>query len=126
MPRNRKPSKLLELTGAYKKNPQRQRQDAEPAGELQGPPPHLTDKVLDCWHELAQAAPPGVITESDRFGLEIAACLLAEFRQAPADITAARLSRLESILSKFGMAPADRSRVIAHNPQSKGNAFSDL
>lgn len=46
MARPRKPTNVLELTGAFKKNPQRARQDAEAAGELSAPPPHINGAVL--------------------------------------------------------------------------------
>ena len=36
---------------------------------------------------------------------------MAEFRAAPQMVSGARLARLDSLLGRFGIVPADRSRV---------------
>jgi hypothetical protein len=41
----------------------------------------------------------------------LAAGLLAEHREAPLMMTAAKLSRLESLLGRFGMTPSDRAKL---------------
>ena len=87
---------------------------------------HLTCATLGAWHEIVACAPRDVITESDRLSLELMASLLAEFRQSPADFTAAKLVRLEALLGKFGMTPADRAKVGGKVEKPKGNPFADL
>ncbi len=126
MARPRKPTNVLELTGAFKKDPQRRRQDAESAGELTAPPPHINGAVLHAWNEIAQYAPRDVLTDSDRISLEIAANLLAQFRADPTEFPGAKLVRLEALLGKFGMTPADRSKVGGKKEAPKGNPFADL
>lgn len=103
MARPRKPTNVLELTGAFKKDPQRRREDAEPVGELTAPPAHINGAVLHAWKEIAKYAPRDVLTNSDRLSLELAANLLAQFRNDPLDFPAAKLVRLEAMLGKFGM-----------------------
>lgn len=126
MARPRKPTNVLELNGAFKKDPQRARKDAEPAGELTGAPPHINGAVLHAWNEITRYAPRDVLTESDRLSIELAANLLAQFREDPIEFTAAKLVRLEALLGKFGMTPADRSKVGGKKEAPKGNPFADL
>jgi len=126
MARPRKPTNVLELTGAFKKNPLRRREDAEPAGELSAAPPHISGAVLHAWNDIAQYAPCDVLTDSDRITLELAANLLAQFRADPVEFPGAKLARLEAMLGKFGMTPADRSKVGGKKEAPKGNPFADL
>ena len=126
MARPRKPTNVLELTGAFKKDPQRKREDAQAAGELTDAPPHINGAVLHAWNEIVKYAPLQVLTESDRLSIELAANLLAQFRDNPIEFTAAKLVRLEALLGKFGMTPADRSKVGGKKEQPKGNPFADL
>jgi hypothetical protein len=112
--RPRKPTELHALEGTRPGATTRDR-GAEPACNPLGPPPaSLKNKrgeaCLNCWHEIVGALPPGVITESDRFTVEIAARLLARFR-GPAGLKASELSSLQRALSSLGMTPVDRSRV---------------
>lgn len=126
MARPRKPTNVLELTGAFKKNPQRKREDAEAVGALTDAPLHLGGAVLHAWNEIARYAPRDVLTDSDRLSLELAANLLAQFRADPVEFPAAKLVRLEALLGKFGMTPADRSKVGGKKEAPKGNPFADL
>lgn len=126
MGRPRTPTNVLDARGAFKKNPQRRRQDAEAAGELSGAPAHLTGGALQAWEEITRSAPRDVLTESDRLALELAAQLLAQFRADPVEFPAAKLVRLEALLGKFGMTPADRAKVGGKKEAPKGNAFADL
>ena len=49
-----------------------------------------------------------------------------QFRADPVEFPAARLVRLEALLGKFGMTPADRSKVGGKKEAPKGNPFADL
>jgi hypothetical protein len=85
MGRPRKPTKELELSGAFEKHPERKRERADepkPDGPIGPPPPHwLVDsgafkfqeygRLIAIWHELIAQAPPGVLTIADRTQLEI-------------------------------------------------------
>ncbi len=48
------------------------------------------------------------------------------FRLDPVEFPAAKLVRLEALLGKFGMTPADRAKVGGKKDAPKGNAFADL
>lgn len=127
MGRPRTPTNVLDARGAFDKNPNRKREDPEVAGPLKGAPGHFTAEQIDIWKELVKAAPKNVLTESDRFALEIAALLLQQFRLDPIEFTAAKLVRLETLLGKFGMTPSDRAKVAGPvKKKTGGNPFEDL
>lgn len=126
MARPRKPTNVLELTGAFKKDPQRRRQDAESVGALTAPPDHINGGVLNAWNDVVKYAPLEVLTDSDRLSVELAANLLAQFRNDPVEFPAAKLARLEALLGKFGMTPADRSKVGGKKDKPKANSFAGL
>lgn len=127
MARPRTPTNVLNARGAFRKHPERKRSDPEPSAPLSAPPDHLNDTARECWAEIAEAAPVDVLTESDRIAIEIAAQLLAHFRQDPAEFPSTKLLRLEVLLGKFGMTPADRSRVSRLGPnRHTKNPFGDL
>lgn len=117
---------MLDARGAFKKHPERARTDAQTAGPLGKPPSHIAGEVLKAWKEIEKSAPLQVLTESDRLALEVAANLLAQFRLDPVEFPAAKLVRLEALLGKFGMTPADRAKVGGKKEAPKGNAFADL
>lgn len=125
MARPRKPTAVLELKGAFNKDPQRQR-DAEPVptDDIGDPPGHFDVMQCKTWQEIVSIAPPGVLFNSDRLALEMFVCLLVEFRGNPNGFHQAKLGRLESLCGKFGMTPSDRSKIIVkkREPEKKGFA----
>lgn len=128
MGRPRTPTEILERRGAFKHDPQRGRaRDGEPSDlqELGDPPAHITGNVLDAWCDIVNASHEGVLSDADSIALEMAAHLLAGFRAKPESFAVSKLTRLEGLLSKFGMTPADRSRVTVRSKQVK-NKFADL
>lgn len=117
---------MLDARGSFKKHPERKRQDAETSGPLGAAPKHINGAVLNAWNEITSSAPREVLTGSDRISVELAANLLAQFRDDPVEFTAAKLVRLEALLGKFGMTPADRAKVGGKKKEPKGNPFADL
>src|ERR1035441_3448476 len=84
MPKPRKPTKLLELSGALKRNPGRyanRLHEPKAAGSLGDPPERLSGTEKAAWHELAQLAPDGVLTKADRWLVEITCRLMAAGRE---------------------------------------------
>ena len=129
MARPRTPTNVLDARGAFKKNPQRARVDPANSGKLRPPPKgdHFNEIHRLIWKELVKAAPKDVITESDRFALEICCLLMAEFRADAISFPAAKLVRLETLLGKFGMTPSDRAKVAgAKEKKNPGNPFEGL
>lgn len=112
MPAHRKPSNVLELSGAWRKDPQRKRVDPTPTGPIGPPPKQKALTFPDAWRYLVKCAPAGVLADRDRVWLEVAAHLLVQFRADPANMHPAKLSRLTACLSALGLSPADASRVV--------------
>ncbi len=118
MARPRKPTKLLELSGAIKRNPQRYRDRAdEPQGhpEVGDPPadflrPESSEakRHLEIWHRFLAEAPPGCITGSDRTRLSLACRLLARIERGEG--TSANHAQMERYLAGFGMSGEGRAR----------------
>ena len=128
MSKPRKPTRILELTGARKQNPGRFKQrDSEPppAGPVGEPPEHLTDAEADAWREVTDILPDGVAGLSDRIALERLARLVTMARTRPDEWTSAREKDLLSLTARFGMTPVDRAKI--HIPRQVGaNPWDDL
>ena len=112
MGRNRTPTAVLELTGAFKKHPDRKRaRSSEPVGSgpVGDPPKRFDAELRAIWFEITDMIPAGVLAKSDRLALEIACRLVRKvFKDT---INGAELSTLNSLLARLGMTPADRSKV---------------
>ena len=92
--------------------------------KLGSPPKTLTDEQKQTWRESAKMVPAGVATYSDRWAVEIVVCAMVKFRAGT--ITGAERSQLTSLLSRFGLTPADRSRVVATLAPKLDDEWSDL
>lgn len=114
MPRHMQPRKVAELKGATKKNPQRYRTpEAKSEHSLGQPPNHLSESAQIVWAEIEKYSPDGVLTGADRLTLEVACELMAEFRERPREIPAAKIGRLQGALASLGLNPSDRQKIGA-------------
>lgn len=135
MPARRKPSALLEASGAFDKNPSRRRareNEPIPEGELGNPPAEwVRDKgvkqrcadLFDIWTEIVSQAPPGVLTSADRMHVETLCYLMYRIRRAVAGYgkaTAGDFNQLNKGLAQIGMIPSERSRVHGKKKQPEG------
>ena len=114
MPQPRKPTSILQLKGAFAHNPDRGRErenEPEPVGEIGEPPEHMGAEAAACWREIVSLSHKGTLCASDRLLLEHGAEILALLRQEKWVVPPAIMVRFEYMLGKFGMTPADRSRV---------------
>lgn len=127
MARPRTPSNVLELRGAYKRHPERREERAgepEPQGEIGPAPAHLDEMARQCWEEVVSIAPIGVLGDCDRLHLEVVAELLALKRTVGIEaIDPAKLNRLDAMLGKLGLNPADRSKVKVAKTGTSANPF---
>jgi phage terminase small subunit len=118
MPAPRKPTALLRASGAIAHDPQRYRDRAaepKPTGQLGNAPKHFGAIAKKIWRELAQIAPPDILTNADRWTVELLVTLMAKLRTGT--ISTGETSQLTILLGKLGMNPADRSKVqIATKP----------
>ncbi len=127
--RPRKPTRHLELIGAFKKDPARKRARAlepQPTPGLGDPPEHLDEAAKARWEELKTIVAEGVLTVQDRPSAEIVCVLWARFRRG--ELKSADLRLLGSLLGKFGLTPSERSKVagLGAGQQKKANPFGAL
>lgn len=133
--RPRKPHSELELSGAFKKDPQRltQRLNAPQAeGKVGAPPNHLNPLQKEIWREVVAALPRGVAGKSDRMSIEMICRYWATVRKhglggrlglSPRDV-----SLLLQLFGKYGLTAADRQRLtIKDDPDpDEVNDFSEF
>ena len=117
MARPNLPAQLHEIKGDYNKNPQRRPQNTPKPKSGIGPAPEITpNDWKECWDEIVNHVCLGVLGDSDRIWLERAAKLLAQSRTPEAKWTGAEEKSLQVYLSRFGMNPADRSKISIGQP----------
>ena len=110
MARPRKPTAVLELTGAFKKDPQRKRpQEPKPNGPLGEPPTDFDEYLRALWRDLVRMVPAGVLTISDRWLVELACRTMRDVKKGQA--LASEKNLLLACLSRMGLTPADRSKI---------------
>lgn len=110
MPAPRSPVAKAKVTGAEVKNPQRHRPRSEPkVSELGEPSGFLDQYGIKAWEGFRRELP--WLAESDRALVEIASSVRGRLLSGD-DVGVTALSMLQSILSKMGASPADRSKVM--------------
>lgn len=129
MSRPRTATKILQLRGAFKKNPDRAKErENEPVVKnaiSKTPPRHLSESEKKVWRELVKSCPAGVATTADSQTMELAVVLMNEFRTDRSDFNAAKISALKNLLGLFGMNPSDRTKLSVEQPK-KENEFDDI
>ena len=121
MGRPRTPSNVLELRGAFKKNPARRRKDAEGAAPFcEQPPPHLPAGAVPAWNYIASRLPRISLYSCDEIAVEVAARLLAAY-WLNGDLKIQ--SELRLWLAKLGMTPGDRTKIPPKEPEGTASEF---
>jgi phage terminase small subunit len=132
MARPRTPSAKLELNGSFDKDAKRRRVDPVASGPLGKAPIHFDKSERDVWDELKKIALPGVLTNADRWLVELACRLMARQRKEGIGgrygLNNGETSILEKFISKMGMTPSDRAKLAVPPPKSEKEEddFSDL
>ncbi len=126
MGKPRKPSAILEVNGAFKKNPNRRRNNEPKIDKPVGKPPVYFDKEqVKMWNEIKASLVDGVALFSDKFSLELLCNTLVQYRRDPFTFTAADKSQLKAMLSHFGMSPSTRANIEIVQPKEH-NPFDDF
>lgn len=114
MARPRKPTNILHLAGAFKKDPQRlaaRQAEPKPAAPLGACPDWMDDTERACWQWIVDRVPAGVLGNCDDGIVELTAWLRAQFVARKAD--RADRALLRQCYTELGCTPSSRSRVQA-------------
>lgn len=125
MARHTTPTAIKEARGSFKNHPERR-----PGGEFTpemgiGPAPASLVVEAEIWDEVVQLLPGGVLGNTDRVALEIMCKLIFKMRYDFDNMTAAQITRLETLLARFGMTPADRTKIVIPKGKPK-NTFEGM
>jgi len=127
MPRPRKPTNVLEFTGALAKNPQRREARKhepmckEPIGFA---PEELPAHAKLAWERIVADCPRGVLTKRDRLAVQATAMLAGRMIRGEDD--AKLLSQLRVFLGELGMTPASASKVSAPTNEDEEASLAAL
>lgn len=126
MARPRTPTNILELKGAFKKNPQRARKaEPVPTGGIGPAPKRMTKRQQEAWDEVVTNCPAGVMGNSDRIALEVVVVRIAAYQDSTELPPVQEATFIFNALGRFGMTPSDRSKIIVPKGKEK-NPFADL
>ena len=112
MPRPRKPTALLEATGAFLHDPQRREARAKeptPDPNFGNVPRNLTAAQKKLWAELTDMVAPDVLTKADRWLVRLTVLMAEKVFDGTA--TSGQTACFQRCLSQLGMTPADRSKI---------------
>lgn len=127
MPRHKQPREVAEVKGATRHDPQRYKVDPAksslPLGQI---PEWLSESAKSVWFELETYAAAGVLTGADRIVLATLSELIAEFKEGPRKMPAARIGHMVGLLGRLGMSPADRQRIGVEKKKDAGDSFEDF
>lgn len=117
----RQPVAKAKVTGAAAKNPGRHADRSAPkVAGLGKPSTFLDTHGKAAWESFKKELP--WLAESDRSLVEIAAHVRGRLLGG-ADVGVTALSMLQSILSKMGASPADRSKVMVPDDEQQDDEF---
>ena len=142
MARTKKPTQILQLSGAIAKNPSRARtKEPQPKGKIGACPTHLSAKHKAIWNQVVKNAADGVLTNQDRLALELVVMGLHDVRfgvkteeadssgnkvEVVKHVGGAERDRVFKQLGKFGFTPSERSNVVGLGPEKKKTGFGAL
>ena len=128
--RPRIPTTILELRGSFKAHPERLRGRAlepQPPQGVGPAPAHLSARERACYEEIVALCAPGVLGSSDALVVEHAARVLGQLRHDRTYNNVKLMLRLEAVLGRLGLTPADRSKVnVLIKPPETPNRFYEL
>ena len=129
MPRPRKPTVVLVKNGAFKHDPKRataRTNEPEADGDIGEPPAHLTPAERLCWMEIVGLCYEGTLGSGDRLVIEHGARTLNALRSLETYDDTKLMVRLEMILGKLGLTPADRSRVSGRKKSGEEDPYAEF
>lgn len=73
----------------------------------------MTEQQAEAYTEVVSRCHKDVLCVADQMVVEMVACLIAEYRTSPDDMSVNKIGKLFTGLDKLGMSPASRSKVQA-------------
>jgi len=126
MARIAQPREVAELKGQNKVHPERYRGKVPKSDSpLGNAPDRMTDEAKAIWFELESYAIPGVLTCADRYFMEFASNLIAEYREDVKGFAVGKYNHMYSALARLGMSPADRQKLAIDKP-AEDNPYMNL
>lgn len=126
MARIQQPREKAELRGSDKRNPQRYKGEVpKSTSPLGSAPDHMSEDAKAVWFELEALSIPGVLTAADRWFVEFACNLMAEYRRNPDEFKTNRFAPMYTALAKLGFSPADRQKLAVDKPPQT-NPYANL
>lgn len=127
---HKKPQAVREMQGTADRNKHRDNQSQPKVTRGIGPAPeHFTELQSDIWDYLVSVMFAGVLSISDRPTMEMMAVLFYRFRHGDYEensvcpaLNGVELSRLDSLMGRYGMTPSDRTKIVVPK-QEKENVF---
>lgn len=121
MPRARTPAAKAKVTGAAALHPGRHKARSDPKSTPLGDPSTFLDEFgKRAWEGYRRELP--WLMEADRSLVEIASSVRGRLLRG-GDVGVTALSMLQSILSKMGGSPADRSKVTTGDDEPQEDEF---
>ncbi len=122
----KKSADIHRISGTYREDRHGNSSDLEIEIEEPLKPSWLSDHASEIWDRtLEKLMPLNILTSIDDISLAAYCELSAEFASNPVEFPSSKMAQLRSLMSSFGMNPADRNKVSAKKPTRK-NQFSDL
>jgi hypothetical protein len=130
---HKKPQALRKLQGTANRNKHRDNQNQPEVVRGIGPAPeHFTSEQSKIWDYLVGVMFIGVLSESDRPTFEMMSMLFFRFRHGSFEegapypaLNGVELSRLDSLMSRYGMTPSDRTKIVVPKKE-KSNPFEGM
>lgn len=130
---HKKPDALRQLHGTADRNKHRDNQNQPVITRGIGPAPdHFTELQSDTWDYLVSVMFAGVLAESDRPTMEMMSVLFYRFRHGDYEensvcpaLNGVELSRLDSLMGRYGMTPSDRTKIVVPKAE-KANPFAEM
>lgn len=129
MSKRRVPTRVLEMSGAYDKNPSRAKErenEPRPTEPIGSPPSDFlkehsleAERLLKAWNDIINMVPEGVLTSADHGHVEMTARVMVRTRLYGAQ--SSDFALLDKLLGKMGCNPADRSKVAITKKKHEGD-----
>jgi len=121
----KKPTALL-VPNAFKKNPDRARNNEPQTPPLGDAPFHFSKKQRMIWDEIKSTAADGVLQQSDSFAIEDMVYLIEEKRDCPKAFQSAKYTILVKLYAKFGLTASDRASLEVPKKENKKTTYKDM